>query len=352
MYPRVVIDINKLHNNIRKTNELLSSNNISMMFVTKCFSADENIIKPILDIDFEYLADSRIENLKSMDYTDKKKVLLRLPMLSEIHEVVKYTDLSLVSEIETITALNLAASEQDKIYEVILMIELGDLREGILEKDIDYYISEILKLSSIKLKGIGVNLTCYGSVIPDEENLGELVRIKKDIEKKHNIIIDMISGGNSSSVHLLMENRLPKEINNLRIGEVNLFARESAYLKKLDGLYDDIFILEAQIIELKEKPTLPYGNIGYNAFGEKISYKDEGIKMRAILAVGKQDVDFENMTPIDERVRIFGTSSDHLIVDLTDTEYKLGDILSFKLNYVSTLNAFTSKYIEKIYINE
>lgn len=71
------------------------------------------------------------------------------------------------------------AAKQGKTHKVVLMIDLGDLREGIFFKDEDIIMStveEILKLKNIKLHGVGVNLTCYGAVIPKQDNLQRLLR--------------------------------------------------------------------------------------------------------------------------------------------------------------------------------
>jgi predicted amino acid racemase len=235
------------------------------------------------------------------------------------------------------------------------MIDLGDLREGIIYKNKDELheiIEEILKLKSIKLYGIGVNLTCYGAVIPKNDNLSILIQIAEQIEKDFSIKLEMISGGNSSSLHLIEKGELPNKINNLRIGEAFLLGRETSYGHKLDGFNDDAFALEAEIIELQEKPSFPIGEIGVDAFGRKPSYEDKGKTKRAILAVGQQDIDVENILCVDSKAQILGASSDHLIIDVTnsDVTYAVGDIVQFKLKYGSLLRAFTSPYVKKKYI--
>lgn len=354
MYPQLVIDLKKIKNNLNKISEMVKSAGCSLMIVTKGYCADSEIYKILKDSDIEFLADSRIQNLKKYEDTKKQRVLLRLPMGSEADEVVKYADLSLNSELATIKKLNDAARKQNKIHNILLMIDLGDLREGIFyknEEEIYGAVEEILKLDNIKLYGIGVNLTCYGAVIPKSENLSILVEIAEKIEHKFNIKLDMISGGNSSSVHLISKNELPKRINNLRIGEAFLLGDETSYSQMLDGLYDDAFILEAEIIELKEKQSVPIGETGVDAFGNRPVYEDRGIIKRAIIAVGRQDVDSDNLHPIDSKIDILGASSDHLILDVTksDKEYKVGDILEFKLSYSSLLRATTSGYVNRIY---
>ncbi len=354
MYPQLVIDLNKVKNNLDKISEMVKSVGCSLMIVTKGYCADSEIYKILEESDIDFLADSRIQNLKKYEGTKKQRALLRLPMGSEAEEVVRYADLSLNSELVTIKKLDDAAKRQNKIHNILLMIDLGDLREGIFyknEEEIYSAVEEILKMENIQLHGIGVNLTCYGAVIPQNEKVSILVDIAEKIEQKFNIKLDMISGGNSSSVHLINKKELPKRINNLRIGEAFLLGDETAYSQMLDGLYDDCFVLRAEIIELKEKQSVPIGETGVDAFGNRPVYEDRGIIKRAIIAVGRQDVDSDNLHPIDSKIEILGASSDHLILDVTksDKEYKVGDLVDFKLSYSSLLRATTSAYVSRAY---
>ena len=162
----------------------------------------------------------------------------------------------------------------------------------------------------------------------------------------------MVSGGNSSSIYLIGKGELPEGINNLRLGESFLLGNDTAYGEKLPGTVSDTLILEAQIVELKEKPSLPIGEVGVDAFGQKPYYEDRGVIKRAIIAIGKQDTDIDSMEPLDEKIDILGGSSDHIILDVTksDTEYKVGDVVRFVLGYGGMLKTATSPYVEKAYI--
>lgn len=354
MYPRLVIDLKKVKNNLDRITEMVKGSGSSLMIVTKGYSADMEIFKILDGSDIDYLADSRIQNLKKYEGAKKERVLLRLPMNSETDEVVRYADISLNSELKTIKNLNESAKRQNKIHKILLMIDLGDLREGIFFKNEDEIYStveEVLKLNNIELFGLGVNLTCYGAVIPKRDNLSILVEIARKIEKKFDIKLQMISGGNSSSIYLIGRKELPEGINNLRVGEAFLLGGETAYSQKLEGFYDDAFTLEAEIVELKEKQSVPIGETGVDAFGNKPVYEDRGIIKRAIIAVGRQDVDPDALHPIDSKIDILGASSDHLILDISksDMKYKVGDIVNFKLSYSSLLRATTSGYVDRVY---
>lgn len=351
-YPRVIIDTKKIKENTEILVKLSRDNGIDVVGVTKAFCANSNVARAMVDGGVKFLADARIDNIKKLEKFNLKKILLRLPMISQIEEVVKYADISLNSEVSVIRAISDEAIKMNKVHGIILMIDLGDLREGIYyDEEIFSIIDKIKDLKGIELLGIGTNLTCYGGVIPDENNLGKLVNIGNMIKQRFGIKLKIISGGNSSSINLF-GNDILSEINNLRLGESIICGRETAYGKRIEDTDDDAFVLEAEVIEIREKPSIPSGIIGMDAFGNTPNFVDNGIRKRAILAVGKQDIDESGIIPLDEKIIIIGASSDHLIIDITDCDgkYQIGDIIRFKLTYNSILKSMTSEYVDKMVI--
>lgn len=350
MYPVLKADLNKIKENVSIIANRCKEKNIDIMCVTKVFCADPVVAQAAVDGGATMLADSRVKNLMKLKDIDAKKVLIRIPMLSEVEEVVKYADLSLNSELQTIKALDAAAKTAGKVHNVLLMIDLGDLREGVLPQDVNATVKEILALDHVKLHGVGVNLTCYGGVIPSTKNLGQLVDIAKEIEKTFDIKLEMVSGGNSSSYYLIENDKMPEGITNLRPGEVYVLGRETAYGDVVKGLHEDCFTLKGQVVEVKEKDSMPTGEIGMDAFGNKPSFVDKGKMLRAIVAVGQQDVRPGDLTPRDVKIDILGASSDHLLLDITHSAitYNVGDIIDFSVDYGSLLMLSTSEYVTKV----
>jgi len=350
MYPRIIINKEKFRHNLKHLLNICHDRDISVMVVSKVFCADHNLMNIMIEENVDYIADSRIENLLGIE-SNIPKVMLRLPSIGDAKNIVQYSDISLNSELSTVKYLNKYSDELKIIHGVILMIDLGDLREGIFyEEEVIETVRKILKLKNIKLMGIGTNLTCYGGIIPSIENLQKLVDYKDLIERKFEIELEIISGGNSSNLELLLNDKLPKEINNIRLGESIVLGRETAFGNYLDSTYDDVFTLEAEIIEIKEKPSVPIGEVGMNAFGKIPKFVDKGNVLRAILSIGKQDVDHNELIPYDT-VDLIGSSSDHIIVDISDSQniYEVGDTMLFKLTYSSILSLMTSKYVTKFY---
>jgi len=351
-YPALTIDTNKFKENLKIIHKVTNEAGITVCAVTKCFCALPELTKLYKEIGFCDFADSRLENLQKISYRDVRKWLLRLPMISEAKETVLFADISLNSEIETVRKLGAEAVKLGKKHGVVLMMELGDLREGVLAKDAVVLAGEILKVDGIELLGIGANLNCYGGIIPTPKNLGELVRIAEEIEQVYNITLEIVSGGNSGTVYLLEDNNLPARINNLRLGEIVFIGTETSFQKNLWGLHTDIFTLCTEIIEIKEKFSKPYGKVGVNAFGEETKIEDKGLMKRAIVACGRQDVCIDKIEPCDKLIEIIGSSSDHIILNVTHTskKYHVGDIIEFKINYGALLSLCTSEYVEKVFL--
>lgn len=353
MYPRLVTDLGKVKHNVERTVAMCHAAGCTAAIVTKCVCADQRIVDVINATEADFIADSRIANLARMK-TQKPRYLLRLTEASEVRDVIAHSEVSQESEITTVKLLGAEAKRQMRRHGIVLMIDMGDLREGVFYKNRD----DILALADavcaedmLELYGVGVNLTCFGGIIPDETNLSGLVETAKLLRAHTGRAIPFVSGGNSSSLPMLIEGRLPCGINNLRIGEGWLLGNETVAGTLMPGFDPDAFTLEAQLIEVKTKPSKPIGTSGLNAFGEKVSFEDRGETVRGICAVGRQDTVPDGLTPRDGEVAVLGASSDHLIVDLTRARgrYKTGDTLAFSVDYGALLHASTGGYIEKAY---
>ena len=357
MYPRLNINLDKLKHNANRLCRMAQDRGINdIAFVTKVFCADTEMVNALSETPCRYLADSRIENLAKYPDTDKLRILLRLPMPSQAEAVVRFSDISFNSETKTLSALSCAAKKMGKQHKVVLMIDMGDLREGVFFKEEDRILEladYVEKDPHIILYGTAFNLTCYGSVLPTQENLTQFLNITEKIEERIGRKLEFISGGNSSSVSCLLLNGADLAFNNLRLGEALVLGRETAYGQDLDGMYQDVVTLEAELIEVQDKPSYPIGRIGVNAFGEKAEYTDLGVRRRAIAAIGRQDMDCGGLVPLDPGVTVVGASSDHLILDITDSDESLhvGNTVRFKMDYAGVLRGFTSRYVNRAYTN-
>ncbi len=347
--PRIEINLRKIAHNAKTLKELYGSKGIDVIGVTKVVCGDTKIAEIILKSGIRILADSRISNIKKMrDAGIQAQFLLLRTIYSQANDVVNYADISLNSELSVIKELSKFAVKQDKTHKIILMVELGDLREGIMPSVLENTVKEIIKLKGIKLVGIGTNLACFGGIKPDNEKMEHLSSIAKNIEDKFKLKLKFISGGNSANYNWFMATKDVGKINNLRLGESIFLGCETLDRKPIPKLFTDAFTLIAEVIELKTKPSLPYGDIHQDAFGNTPKFHDIGEIRRALLGVGLQDVLVSGLMPISV-IDILGASSDHLIVNAKQTDLKVGDTVKFNLNYGALLAAMTSPYIIKKY---
>ena len=350
-YPRLEISLEKIRHNTEMLVKMCRRSGIGVAGVTKAFCGNREVARAMVAGGIDALADSRLENLHRYRDLRMPKLLLRLPMISQAGAVVELADISLNSELDTIKALSREATLQGRVHKVILMFDLGDLREGIINPaELLRTAQETIQLEGILLAGVGTNLTCLGGVIPTQDNLTRLVSIKREIEDNLNIHIKIVSGGNSSSLHLLEEGTMPAGINHLRLGESILLGRETAYGQSIRGTHGDSTTLVLEIIEIKEKPTSPIGEIGMDSVGNKPIFINKGVRIRAICAIGKQDISPESIFPMDKDIVIVGASSDHLVLDITDSSrtYKVGSLVTFQLSYGGILSSMSSAYVRKV----
>ncbi len=362
-YPIMTINMKQIESNYRAIVKRCQKYGIEVTGVVKASDNSaksyRTIAETMLRAGCNGIADSRMLTIKRLreDGFTAEITLLRIPMPSELDDVVKYADISFQSEPISIKATQQIAESQNKKHKVLLMMDLGDLREGFFKED--ELIETALKIerdySHLELYGIGTNLGCYGAIKPDGENLGRLVSIAKKIEAQIGRKLEAVSGGATTTLPLLYNGGVPAGINHLRVGEGALLARDLIDIWKIDmpDLRQDTYTMEAEIIEIKEKATHPIGQIFIDAFGYTPEYQDLGIRKRALLALGKRDFgSIEGLLPVDPEIKIFGASSDHLIVDITDCKKALaiGDTLKFNCYYQAMLYGNQSPFVTKEYI--
>lgn len=348
--PRLEIDLSKIESNVKNITRRLKGRGISVTGITKSTLGSIDIARAFLNAGITGLGDSRIENIENMHnfQIDASMMLIRSPMLSQVDRVVAETDFSCNTELEVIIALSRASVKSGKVHGIILMIELGDLREGILPEDLEEIVKKTLELPGLILKGIGTNLACRFGVSPDDKNMRRLSCLADLIESKFKIKLDLVSGGNSANLDWAFGMGPLGRINNLRLGESLLLGCETLNRQPIIGLFTDAIILVAEVIESKTKPSQPWGTTAQNAFGELPVVKDYGDITQSILAIGRQDIDpLGLIAPLG--TTIMDSSSDHLMVR-SDAPHLVGDELSFQINY-STLNrAMTSPFVAKVMV--
>ncbi|WP_420319154.1 alanine racemase [Ekhidna sp.] len=344
----------KLKKNYHFLDNLFKENNIEWAVVSKLLCGNEKYLKEVIDLGTKEICDSRISNLEVVKKLDPsvQTVYIKPPAKRSIHRLVKYADASFNTEFKTIKWISDEAVKQKKKHKVIIMIELGDLREGVMGDHLMDFYESVFNLPNIEVTGIGSNLNCLYGVMPSEDKLIQLSLYEQLIEAKFNRKIPWVTGGTSVVVPLIFKKQIPDGINHFRIGEMLFFGLDLFTQKTVQGMESDVFRLYSEIIEITEKPRVPIGYMETNPSGESFEINEEDygkMSYRAILDIGLLDVSEDFLIPDDESIKITGASSDMLIVDIGESseKYKVGDLVSFKLKYMGALGIFNSDYIEK-----
>ncbi len=322
------------------------------MGITKGVCGSPEVAREFVNNGIHLLGDSNITNLKKMHEAGIKAefVLVRTPALSEIELVFSYADISLNTELTVIKSLSDVATSNNSVHKIILMIEMGDLREGIMPANIVEFIQEVLHLPGVKIVGIGANFACFGGIKPDEENMKLLSELAIAMEKRFSLSLPYISGGNSANYNWFLTTKNTGQVNNLRLGESILLGRETLNRIAIPGLFTDAFSFISEVIESKIKPSVPYGEITQNSLGQTPHFKERGNIRRGILKVGFQDVLVSGLTPKLD-MEILGSSSDHTVLDAKKVNLQVGDEVAFSLNYGAVLSVMSSPNVLKKYIH-
>ncbi|GAB4248506.1 MAG: ornithine racemase Orr [Ekhidna sp.] len=344
----------KLKKNYTFLDNLFKENGIEWAVVSKLLCGNEKYLQEVIDLGAKEICDSRISNLKKIKELNPgvQTVYIKPPAKRSIPNLVKYADASFNTEYETIKWISDEAVKQGKTHKIIIMIELGDLREGVMGDELMDFYESVFKLPNIKVTGIGANLNCLYGVMPSEDKLIQLSLYKQLIEAKFNQKIPWVTGGTSVVIPLIFRKQIPDGINHFRVGEALFFGLDLFAQDIFPGMEGDVFKLFAEVIEITEKPKVPIGYLDVNPSGESFEVKEEDYgkkSLRAILDIGLLDVSEDFLIPDDDTLKITGASSDMLIVDLgaSEDKYKVGDLISFSLKYMGALALFNSDYIEK-----
>lgn len=362
-YPILEIDLNGIYHNAKAVTDMCAKKGIQVTGVVKGTDSYENSYLEVADqmlyAGCSSIGDSRLNTIKRMREKgmDAPVFLIRVPMMNELEDVAAYTDASLNSEIQTVKNLNAICGRSGKRHKVILMMDLGDLREGYISED--EFIRDAVyiekELNYIDLYGVGTNLGCFGAIKPNCKNLGRLVSIAAKVSEAIGRKLDIVSGGATSTLPMIMNGTIPEGINHLRVGEgiANAIDLRDIWGLKLPGFYRNNYVIKAQVIEVKEKPSYPIGEIFVDAFGNTPEYTNKGIRRRALAALGKRDIgDVFSVLPLVKGVTVEGGSSDHLILDVTEAEKRisLGDIVEFEACYGAMVHATYSSSVKKVYL--
>jgi predicted amino acid racemase len=349
----------RLKHNHKQLKNLFKKHDIHYGITTKLLCGNRTFLEEVLALKPPQVCDSRMTNLKMIKKIDPniETMYIKPPPKNAIKSLVEYADISLNTDFDNIKRIAKEAQRQNKVHKIIIMIEMGDLREGVLGHQVVPFYEKVFRLKGINVIGIGTNLNCLHGVMPSHDKLIQLCLYRQIIELTFKRKLPFISGGSTVTIPLIYNKQLPKKINHFRVGEALFFGANLFTKKTLPGFYDSVFQLFTEIIELYEKPKVPMGQMEETPLGDSVQVNpdDYGKKsFRAILDVGILDIHPDFLRPVDKDVKIIRASSDMLVVELEQgqKDYKVGSVLKFNLTYMGVLGLMNSRYIEKKIIDE
>ncbi len=340
--PVLNICLEKINFNINYIQDFCLRNKLKLMLVIKVLELCDVFIEFISKINEKNIGVSDILAAKKIkDKINVKATLLTIPSLANVDEVITYCQASLNSEWETIQELAKQCDKRKVYHEIILMIDIGDLREGVMPQEAILFVKNCISLTSayFKIKGIGANLGCGNCILPTYTILNILQIIKNEVQEKYSYILEVISIGGSIILEWMNYKYLPSCINQLRIGEAAFLGSIPVYHKQHPHLFDDAFILIGTIVELKVKQVIVEGKAK--------------VQVRAILDFGNIHTIPNKLSPTNNNMVFIKSTSNYSIYDVTSCEqnFSSGDKLNFRLNYSALAQANLSPYVVRNYIN-
>ena len=345
--PRIEVDLGKIRCNTQTLVERLGSLGIGVTGVTKAVCGHPAIAQAMLDGGVAGLADSRIGNVQRLRAAGITGpiTLIRTPMLSQVEQVVQSCETSYNTEILVISALAAAAILKGSVHGIVLMVEMGDQRDGILPENLADIAQLVMQIPGVALKGIGANFACLNGGTPTAFQMAALSALSNRIEGECGPFLKIVSGGNSASLPWALGEHSTGRINDIRLGEAILLGVEPVSGDQIDGMHTDAFTLVAEVIETDARPK-PFPIALIDPTAERLCIVTTGgASARMILAIGHQDTDILGLSmPVGST--LIGATSDHLVIGTPRPLPMVGSEVKFQMNYNALMHAMAAPDIK------
>lgn len=347
--PRVEIDLEKIQANARCLVRRLGARGISVTGVTKAVCGHPDVAEAMVDGGVAGLADARIKNVVRMRTAgiECPVSMIRAPMVSEMEDVIQYCDASYNTEMDTILKLGAAAKKLGTSHAVVLVVEMGDMREGILPENLNDIAIRVIATPGVALRGIAANFACMGNVAPTAGDMAMLSRLADHIEGACGPFGDFVSGGGSANLPWALGEESNLRVNNLRLGEAILLGIDPVTGHPITGLHTDAFALIAEVIETRLKPSSrPTRSIAPELWKLKLVRNDD-YRTRTVLAVGQQDTFASGLT-FPSGFTFIGATSDHTVIDTAKSAASVGSEMKIGMNYSALMRAMSAPDVAKV----
>lgn len=353
MASRIRVYPARFQQNLNQLWKWSAEHNLDVCVVSKLIGIDPVLTPLILSSPFSSIGLSELSDLAQLqllaEFQEKNftRICLKLVSPQEMERLVSVCEVSVQTTLSSLVELERICAQKKKQHGILLLVEFGDLREGVPAEELKGLLDFIRSCENLNLYAVGTNLSCFHGVEPDEKNMKKFLSLVESVEDGE--LVTRISSGSSSHYQLVGAGKLPSRLNHLRIGELLFLGNETLEYSTVDGFHDSVFELEVQVLECFQRPLSPYnGKIGKSAFKQDFLQANEisGKPWQLVVDLGRKHCDPSDLQ-VSKTYSMMGSSSEYLVLR-SATQSKPGDWLKFSLNYKGWMRLLQSR-IERVY---
>jgi predicted amino acid racemase len=345
--PRLTIDLDVVTENTRLLAARLLGDGFTLVGVTKCVDGEPLVGKAMLGAGCAGLADSRLPALVRLAaHALAPLSLMRAPRRGELEEAAQVADRVFVSDVDT--ARELGRHAPGAPIDLLLTVDLGDRREGVLPDAAPAVARDLTKLPGTRLAGISVNFACLSGQLPSRE----LFRQAEDVLER---VADVCSGApllslGGTCVLQHLDGYAPRFATEIRSGGGPVYGYDFVSGAGIAGLKRTDPVLTASVLECYRKPPAPPGPAGCDAFGHVPEVELPGHDAwYALLDLGRRDMEPQGLRPLLPGAYVAGATSDVSVL-ISPEPLRPGDEVGFAVDYDALVRAVTSPFVAKRFI--
>jgi predicted amino acid racemase len=346
-YPRLTIDLGAVAENTRLLAARLLGEGFTLVGVTKCVDGERRVGQTMLEAGCAGLADSRLPALARLAAASLGPLtLIRAPQPDELATAARVAHRVLLSDPGAAPTLGEHAAGSP--VQILLTVDLGDRREGVLPDAAPAVARAIAGLPGVVLAGISVNFACLSGQLPTQELFRQAEDVLGECAASCAVEPQLSLGGTCVMQHL--DGYHPRYPTEIRSGGGPIYGYDFVSGAGLDGLQRTDPVLTAVVLECYRKPPAPSGSTSCDAFGHvpEVELPDDDANY-TLLYLGRRDCEPGGLRPLLPGSYLAGATSDVSVL-ITPEPLRPGDTVSFAVDYDALVRAVTSPFVAKEFI--
>jgi len=350
---QIVVDLEKIRANCVAIKKICDAARMQTVWVTKGCHSHSSIVRVLAETGEGLLGTSRVQEFgRIRDCFSGQIMMTRFPSSREVVDTVGGADVMFVSDVYHVEVLSNAATATGQTKQVLLMIDVGNGREGVRPGDAATVVKRCLSAPGLELIGLGTSVGCLGGYRVGIDDLHTLIDVAKEVCALTGWQARCLSAGSGTMLlDLVRSGQMPPMITQLRIGAALLVGERPPTKEAFPFLHQDAFVFRGEILELGVKPPILPDRLDTDAFGKTLIAGKTEPRRQALMDFGVVDVDVDDLTPLIPTCRIVGASTDYTVCDVTACreDLRVGSVLEFRMAYSAIVRAMGSAYIEKVF---